>query len=410
MRVKTIAVISLTLLLFALLAHLAFYFQPKEFSVIQGQAEGQVHKIIAGYIDGELPSIVLCPTNFTWTTNTIVSAANELGSRAIVNVGYNTIFVVFHHLANLDLGFAKSTDAGDTWTVTYPVASGNRGRFPSIDAIDEDTIYISHMLTSTFFYLQYSKSVNGGTSWTTATVDAAAISGTGGENSITVVDANTAYIFYDTGGAMKMATTTNGGSSWAISTVLSATTSTMSAYAVDANTIFIVFCSPTDNDITLAKTTNAGGSWTFTDIDVVTGGCPSSTPSHWSLTVLDENNLIVSYYDTDPDDLRFAKSTNGGTSWTTSAVDTSGDVGINNSISFADSDNFFIGYHDTGTQNVEFARSIDVGTSWTTQIIDATNDDVISLTKTSPDFNTVYGVYGGVGTQNYLKFIKSSCP
>ncbi|MFH1328642.1 MAG: hypothetical protein ABIH76_07380, partial [Candidatus Bathyarchaeota archaeon] len=90
--------------------------------------------------------------------------------------------------------------------------------------------------------------------------------------------------------------------------------------------------STTNYDLAVYGRTNLGNSlyteyttiWETSIIDSVGDVGPYN-----SLYAVDANTIFVSYYDNTNDDLIFAKSTDGGSNWTTSTVDTAGNVGIN---------------------------------------------------------------------------------
>jgi hypothetical protein len=74
----------------------------------------------------------------------------------------------------------------------------------------------------------------------------------------------------------------------------------------------------------------------------------------------------MSYYEGTNEDLKFAKSTDGGATWPAGnikAVDSTGFVGAFTSIAVSGS-NVYISYWDGTNSDLKFAKSIDGGATW----------------------------------------------
>jgi len=222
--------------------------------------------------------------------------------------------------------------------------------------------------------------------------------------SLDAIATSTIYIsYYDaTNNDLKFATSTNGGSTWATRTI--DTPGTVGQYTsldvIDTNTIYISYYDATNGDLKFAKSINSGSAWTVSTIDT-TGVVGQYT----SLDVIDTNTIYISYYDVTNGDLKFATSTNSGSTWTTSTVEATGNVGQYTSIDALDANTIFISYYDltVGNQDLKFAKSTDGGNTWTTSIADAIDNvgQYSSLHALTP--NSTFISYYDV-TNNDLKF------
>jgi hypothetical protein len=86
---------------------------------------------------------------------------------------------------------------------------------------------------------------------------------------------------------------------------------------------------------------------------------------HTSLAV-SGNEVYISYFDETNSDLKFAKSTDGGTTWPSGnikTVDSSGIVGSCTSLAVSGNE-VYIGYLDSTNYNLKFAKSTDGGATW----------------------------------------------
>jgi hypothetical protein len=92
-----------------------------------------------------------------------------------------------------------------------------------------------------------------------------------------------------------------------------------------------------------AKSTDGGSSWATSVVD-----SQGSFRGPSSIDAPDASNVFISYKDSVNSDLRFAKSTDGGSSWATSMIDGEGSSsGGYNSIDAVDADTAFIGYFNS---------------------------------------------------------------
>lgn len=287
---------------------------------------------------------------------------------------------------------AKTTDGGNTWTITT-VTTG-AWTYLSLDAADANTVYVAFVdsiCCPNRRRLHVSKSTDGGSTWTATVVDGDAA---GGQVSLDAVDANTVYVSYynDVTPTLKVAKTTNGGSAWTIQSLEASSGVHNSLEALDANTIYISYLAGND-DLKVIKTTNGGSTWTVTN-----GGNPvdsgGSVGSWNSIDVVDANAVYVSYYDSTNQDLKVAKTTNGGTSWTTQTVDQSAtDIGAHTSIYAIDANNVFVSYKDVTNADLKVAITADGGTHWLLKAADIVGSVGDYSSIYAADANTIYIAY-----------------
>ena len=129
--------------------------------------------------------------------------------------------------------------------------------------------------------------------------------------------------------------------------------------ATDANNIFIAYTDGDNNDIKFAKSDNGGSSFTFSVID------SNASPSYVDIEALDANNLFVIYASTGNTNLMLATSSNGGMSWSTSTIASNQDV-RNPHLDVFDANNMVAyWYCNSFCFDARFAVSSTGGSSWT---------------------------------------------
>ena len=147
------------------------------------------------------------------------------------------------------------------------------------------------------------------------TIDSA---GTVGEHTSMAVDGSKVYIsYYDsTNGDLKFARSDDGGKTWApgnIKTVDSTdSVGTNTSIAVNGSNVFISYCDNLHLNLKFAKSTDGGNTWDPANIKTV----DSTLNVGWYTSIaVDGSNVYISYYDIVNEDLKFARSTDGGATW-----------------------------------------------------------------------------------------------
>ena len=158
---------------------------------------------------------------------------------------------------------------------------------------------------------------------------------------------------------------------WSISTIASPADTTWVGYpwsdsSAIGNTIFVAYSTgytQSGSNLKFAKSINGGTSWTISTID-----SNAYAGFYVSISAIDDNTIFISYTVGDPsgtNEIALAKSTNGGSNWTVTSVVSDDQIGLV-SLSAVDSNTIFISYWtQTWPNGVRFAKSTDGGASFT---------------------------------------------
>lgn len=256
------------------------------------------------------------------------------------------------------LRFAKSTDAGATWTTSTVDNNADTGYYTSLTAVDADTIFIS---AGTVGSLTVYKSTDAGDTWTPIVVDTIPLAF---YTSISAVDADTIFVSYITNlfGELRVARSTDGGDTWDIETVdPDPGPSATSLFAVDANTAYVSYLE-NDNTLNFAKSTDGGDTWMLVSANpAINSGLFSS------LVATDANHIYMTWYDQGDGSLGFSKSTDAGDTWQHSQIAAQGG---SSSLKAFDVDHLMVAFIENNV--LSLAESIDAGDTWSVTLLDAT--------------------------------------
>lgn len=132
--------------------------------------------------------------------------------------------------------------------------------------------------------------------------------------------------------------------------------------AIDSDNIYISYNDITNENLRFAKTDDGGDTWTYSNIDT------DNAANELDMDALDANNIFVLYTGGDPFntfDLRLAISSNGGDTWSTSTIFASEDV-RNPQIDVLDVNTIsIVWWEDTALFDRRFALSTNGGGSFT---------------------------------------------
>ncbi|MEQ8352827.1 MAG: hypothetical protein RH862_15170 [Leptospiraceae bacterium] len=128
-------------------------------------------------------------------------------------------------------------------------------------------------------------------------------------------------------------------------------------------------------------------------VDTVTGAS-----FYYNSIGVDGSNVYIAYYDDATDTLKFARSTDGGVTWTLSTVDNLGNVGQFNSM-VVDGSGIYIAYYDFTNRDVKMAISTDGGASFSLQTVDGGGSDVGDWASLDKDGATLHLAYRNATTQ-----------
>lgn len=288
----------------------------------------------------------------------------------------------------------------DTATTTFISTTGSIGQYTSLDIDTSDKIHITYYDESNT-QLMYANNASG--SWATAAVDSSDIVGT--YTSLKVDAAGRIHIAYykETGQELKYALYDSG--SWSLDTVdTTSWTGTYNSLAVDSlGFAYISYFDAVNKDLKFA--TNATGSWNTETVDAT-----DDVGSYTSIVLSDAGGVYISYYDTTSGNLKFAYRAPSATSWTLQTVDGSANnIGTFSSIALTDASaatpEIHIAYYDQTNMDLKYATSTD-GTTWTTSTID-NSGNVGAYTSLTTDANDKLHVSYYDSTNGDLKYISN---
>lgn len=337
----------------------------------------------------------------SWDSTTADSTGDAGLYTSVVAVDPNTILVSYHDWSNGTLKFAKSVDGGTTYALSTVDSTADVGRYTSIAAPDQNTVFISYYDADNGT-LKFARSIDGGATFGLSVIDSSA--DVGKYASLEAVDAGAIFIsYYDSdNGDLKFARSLNGGSSWNPpgTTVLVDSAGDVGQYtsiaAMNSSTILISYYDVSSGALKFARSLNGGSTWnpmgTATVVDA-----SADVGQYTSIAAANPNAIFISYYDVTNGDLKFAKSMNNGSSWnpagTATLVEAAGDVGRFTSLKAVDSTTVFISYYDVTNGRLRFAKSADGGLTFTVKIVDSSAEvgQYASITSVGP--NTIMVTY-----------------
>src|SRR3990167_5845168 len=309
---------------------------------------------------------------------------------------------------------------GAQWTITDFDTTGTRGRDNDL-VIDgagvKHAVYREDITSdSNLLYAKYvgsGGSCSGSAAWDCTTVDTTGDLATYG-TSIDFDSSNVPHIsYYDqTNGELKHAWyvgsggNCSGSAAWSCEIVESANNvGRYSAIAINRATgvIHITYYDQTNGDLRYVKfSSGAWGTPVILDgrAGCIAAGCASRNAGYESygsnLVLTASGNPRVAYNDYSNDDLYYAYSNDGGTTWTAEKIEggagatgtgcaTSGNYGTYPSLAVDSSGNPNISYRNYSSNDLRYASNN--GSSWTCQTLDSTNDvgSDTSIKMTSAD-------------------------
>jgi len=270
--------------------------------------------------------------------------------------------------------FASSSNSGNSWgpaIIIHETTTNNGiGHDGSITAPTTSTIYVSYFNQNSGG-LWFSKSTNGGTagSWNSMLVPGTDTGlNVGQYTSIISPTTSTIYISYFEGGGpydLKLAYSLDGGVNWNIRTIDSA--GNVGKYAsidsIGTSTIFISYYVQNGQKLGFARIDNGptGLVTTSTIFDSYSDVGKSN-----DIEAISTSTILASFYDGGSNSLKFARSDNGGGSWSAPVtVDYANRAGENNSIASINGNRIYISYW-LPNSGLWLAASYDGGVSWPT--------------------------------------------
>ena len=313
----------------------------------------------------------------TWSKRLVDSSA-AVGQFSSIAADGTSVYIAYYDASTTRLKIAKSSDCGSTWGTPKEIENtADVGQYTAIAAIG-DTVYVAYY-DATNLKLKFAKSTDAGITWPGASIvtvdDGGGVTNVGQYTSM-AVDGSDVYIsYYDvTNTNLKVAKSIDGGATWPGGNLVTADNGTnvgqYTSIAVDydgANTnIYVSYYDVNGTSLYFATADETNWTTSPWGTRMQVDNTATSTGQYSSLGVDVNGYLYISYYDSTPANLnlKIAKSTNGGGVWSLSTVDTNADVGQYSSILMLDENVIGIGYYDATTGDLKFAKSTDGGTTW----------------------------------------------
>ena len=364
-------------------------------------ADGQ--KVYISYLDDtndQLRFIRSDDGGRTWNASLLVTDKSCTGRTSLALSG-SSVFVGFHGNSGLngypDLMFARSDDHGATWPVVKVVNEGSRpgsfagylGQANSLAVLGDSVYAVCHEYWCYSgvcdYNARFSRSDDRGATWLAEnqknagcfTLRSAHSSGLAVRK--TTAGAITVYLAgYEMGNStairqLMFNRSDDNGASWGTCVTADNPAQYVGAHSSlavvgsgDASTkVYVAYSDGTNQDLKFARSDDNGATW---PVIKVVDGSTSQVGEYPSLaTSQDGSKVYISYRDYGNKDLKFAKSSDMGATWTSQTLDKHSDVGVYTSLAIAGSGATTvvgISYFDLDTKNLKYTRSTDDGNTW----------------------------------------------
>jgi hypothetical protein len=211
----------------------------------------------------------------------------------------------------------------------------------TIYSVGESIVMVAHteIVGTPTRAMYFSRSDNAGYTWDQAMIEEGRFTSSG---EIRSLNGDMVFMsYYDqVNGALKFATSSDGGETW-------------ETQVIDWG----ITCTREGDDV---QGVNFGsiGSEGFTECVDADVGHPSS------LYLSDSGKIFITYYDSTNEDLKLARSFDGGRTWLISILDSNGNlVGVENKIRGV-GNTLFVAYNERRDRDLRFAKSLDGGDTW----------------------------------------------
>jgi hypothetical protein len=318
---------------------------------------------------------------YNWINATIFNTSYDIDEgQSIYATDSDNIFIVFNDW-NEGLSFSKSTNGGVSWSTPLVIDANYGinlyGRHIWVSS-DKQTIYVTYQSESGATNVMFTKSTDGGSTFSSP-VAIDDLSDSCFEPSIAVYG-NYIYVAYFDNNVvpqMRLAVSSNGGTSWTNKKIQDgAGGNDVDIRVLDENTVFVVgnmyqSGRPNNLGLVLSKSINNGDSWTHYLVTNV-----GDIGWDQSLYVKDINNIYISFSKAFPsDNLNIAVSSNGGSDFDIAVIDSSGGPNYNSSIGSPNGTLVMISYlnYNGNQEKMKVAYSTN-GTDWTLEDADTFRD------------------------------------
>ncbi|MED5291045.1 MAG: Ig domain-containing protein, partial [Candidatus Thermoplasmatota archaeon] len=273
----------------------------------------------------------------------------------------------FRHISYIDEsnGALKyATDKSGSWVTSQTIQSAGDvlDSYTSISVDSNDAVHISYYDTAdgNLLYATCATNCYYAYSWSKTIVDHI---GDVGDYASMAIDSNDVLhiSYYDaTNTNLKYATCSSScssGSSWSKITIESSSgdVGKYNSIAIDSNdALHISYRDSTNDDLkyaTCSSSCSSASSWTTSTIDSV-----GNVGSRTSIAIDSNDAVHISYHDITNGDLKYATDQSG--SWANTTVDSVGTVGKYTSIAIDSNDVVHISYYDATTKDLKYASNM----------------------------------------------------
>lgn len=306
-------------------------------------------------------------------------------------------------LMQANIFISKSTDQGQTWSAEVKVDDQTSWHqiSPAIAIDQSDNLYcVWHQMAGGFEHVLFSKSTDGGATWSASVpVDDASAGTYIGSPDIKINDANEILVVWDDNRSgsyrCQFTKSTDEGATWSPDLEFGGAQGQDPKIEFCEDTLYVVFGTYTSaNDVFFTRSNDNGATWqTPVTVHSVTAGAQR----YVDIGVSSSQVLHCVWYDwrTGLCDIRYAKTTDGGTTWqpSVSICDSTFDqnylFGMEMHVECTGEnwiycvwDDWRLGYND-GYYDIWFTMSGDTGNTWLVPNL-VVNDTVYSVSQRYP--------------------------
>ena len=348
-----------------------------------------------------------------WHGLATVASANDVGRYTSIGVSGAYAYIAYQDTTNGDLKVSRSTNSALTWPNTYTPDATGAGQNTSLVIVGSD-VYVAYCEAPVMLLIPSVVKGTGGTSWG----GPVQVDTNGGIDISLTHDGSTFYLAYATPSAVhvnqsangttwssldfdmysaagigQVAAASNNGRFWVARPLSSPTYLAIdsgyywnlpnvwmygtadnptnavgeyvSAAAYGSDYVYLAYYDASNSALKFNNVSRGGSDPTYLTI-----GTPKTLDSigtvgkYTSIACsADGVTIYISYYDETNGDLKLAKSTNSGSTFVISTVDSTGNVGQYASIA-VDGSNVYISYYDVTNGDLKIAKSLDGGANW----------------------------------------------
>lgn len=349
------------------------------------------------------------------------SSGSDSPSMAINSSG--GIHVVWHDYigGNDETFYSGSSDGGTTWSPVINVSNNYGPSYNPAVAVDSggNVHAVWNDQASGFTQIVYSKSTDGGATWSAITDISKSSRGTSESPEIAVDSANNIYLVWQddapANGDIFCSKSADGGATWSAPVNVSNNYGYSGYAAIDldsSNNLHVVWqdTTPENVDILYSKSSDGGVTWSST-VDISNDSGSSYLPA---IAVDLGNNIHVVWYGLVGGDgeVFYSKSTDGGATWS-AAVNVSKTTTSSQEFAIAvdSGTNIHVAWVEylPGNPEIFYSKSTDGGITWNAAVnVSKNSGSVYSPAIAVDSSNNPYILWQGDALGNFQIFISKS--